>query len=99
MANWISFRFAPGRPLRQPISRTLLVSEAVNSRYPSPEMICCCETAPASAHPSQPEAVPGPPGGGVAVVGGGVPGSWGGEGWVGTAAVVRVGKVKWADWV
>src|SRR5205809_52270 len=190
IANWISFRFAPGRPLRQPISRTLPVSEAVNSRYPSPEMICCCETAPASAHPSQPEifrstlpldvtftrllqttlclwagtaalqvlagpgpgatgppeatpapsagavppgavppgalpelwlggenpppdsnpepppedppppeAVPEPPWVEVAVVGGGVPGSWGGDGSVGTAAVARGVKVKSADWV
>src|SRR5947208_14633362 len=55
MANWISFRFAPGRPLRQCTGRSGPLVEEVNSRYPSPEMICCCDTAPASAHPSQPE--------------------------------------------
>src|SRR2546427_624551 len=55
MANWISFRSAPRLPLRKPIRRGLPVSEAVNSRYPSPAVICCFETAPASAHPSQPE--------------------------------------------
>jgi hypothetical protein len=31
------------------------VSEAVNSKYPSPEVIRCCERAPASAQPSHPE--------------------------------------------
>src|SRR5947208_13716275 len=55
MAKRISLLFTPGVPLRKPISRRLLVSEAVNSTYPSPALICCSETAPASAQPSQPE--------------------------------------------
>src|SRR5262249_10724013 len=52
--NLISFGARPGVPDVRPMARTVLVSEAVNSTYPLPEVICSSYTAPASAQPSHP---------------------------------------------
>src|SRR5687767_3650803 len=53
-ANGISAELVPALLLLKPAKRTRFVSETVNSKYPSPELICCRETAPASSQPSQP---------------------------------------------
>src|SRR5438874_314546 len=37
-----------------PAARMVVVSDAVNSRKPSPEVMLCEDTAPASSQPSQP---------------------------------------------
>jgi hypothetical protein len=54
MANLISAADVPGFPLLSPIERSVSVSDAVNSTYPSPDAICWAETAPL-AHPAHPE--------------------------------------------
>src|SRR5262245_38576212 len=44
----------PVKSFPRPAANRLAVSSIVNSKYPSPETISCCEIAPASLHPSQP---------------------------------------------
>src|SRR5436309_2874677 len=41
-------------PWLSPATRTVVVSDAVNSTKPSPEVMVCEDTAPASWQPSQP---------------------------------------------
>src|SRR5437667_128600 len=41
-------------PLLSPATRMVVVSDAVNSTKPSPEVMVCDDTAPASSQPSQP---------------------------------------------
>src|SRR5713226_4235059 len=55
MAYGTSLALASGLALLNPMVRSELASDAVNSKYPPPEAICCCDRAPASAQPSHPE--------------------------------------------
>src|SRR5574341_2024303 len=54
MAKWISIVPVAG-PTASPMDRKVVVSEAVNSTYPSPPGMRCRETAPASAQRLQPD--------------------------------------------
>src|SRR4051812_35604699 len=53
-ANLISSSDVPGFPLLSPRARIVEVFDTVNSTNPSPDRICCVETAPASLQPAQP---------------------------------------------
>src|SRR5579862_4516139 len=55
MANGlVAAPLVPGLPLLNPTKTSGPTSGTANCTYPFPERICCCDTAPASAHPSHP---------------------------------------------
>src|SRR5262245_30511070 len=54
MAKLIPEALVPAAPRLKPAIRSRPVSVATNCRDPLPEVICCCDKALASSHPSHP---------------------------------------------